>query len=241
MVLNLLILGAGWGTRLSPLTNSLPKALLPLETSETILLRIIKQLQTRVPISNIWVNVSAHALTFLQYLVTLEKENRPRVILEPKLLGAANTLFEFSKFAETPTLVIHGDLVLSDNYVNKLLDIVFSDSRFLLICHRRNKISARSQVSIGKNCLVTGLNNVLVSSGEKTTVLVNSGIYFFPNLDHMLKRPEFGSEIADSILQTLIHEQKLYAVEIEDERISVDSLNQLDQARKLVMHEKSDR
>ena len=69
-------------------------------------------------------------------------------------------------------------------------------------------------------------------------MLVNSGIYFFPNLKQIGLAPEIGIEIADSILQTLIRFSKLLAFEIKEERVAVDSFKQLEEARNLVKKER---
>jgi len=238
MTLNLLILGAGRGTRLSPLTDLLPKPLLPIHGSETIFLRIVKQFRKILPISNIWVNISTHPETFLNYLNGIDTEFRPQVLFEPNLLGSANTVFELSKVHAGHTLVIHGDLILSHMYVETLLQEILSNHRFLVFCHSRLSNHARSEITIGDSNIVTSFVNKSSNSVVNSNVLVNSGIYFLPNLQEIGLKPEIGTEIADSILQTLISLGKLYAFEINEKRVSVDSLDQLEEARSLVMEER---
>jgi len=232
-------LGAGRGTRLSPLTAELPKPLLSIDGSETIFLRIVKQFRKILPISNIWVNISTHPETFLNYLNGVETEFRPQVLFEPNLLGTANTVFELSKVHAGPTLVIHGDLVLSHVYVETLLQEIRRSPRFLVFCHSRLSNHARSKITIDKSNIVSSLVNTSSFSVFDSNVLVNSGIYFFPNLQQIGSTPEIGTEIANSILQTLISLGKLYAFEVKEKRVSVDSLDQLEEARKLVMDERS--
>jgi NDP-sugar pyrophosphorylase family protein len=238
MRFNLLILGAGRGTRLSPLTDVLPKPLLTIDNSETILLRMVKQFRKLIPISNIWVNVSTHPEIFLNYLSGLDSEFRPQVLFEPNLLGSANTIFELSKVHNSPTLVIHGDLILSNEYVNSLFEVISRDPEFVVFCHSRSSDSARSQITINNSNIVKSLVNKSVNSVVDSNVLVNSGIYFFPNLKQIGLAPEIGIEIADSILQTLIRFSKLLAFEIKEERVAVDSFKQLEEARNLVKKER---
>jgi len=238
MTFNLLILGAGRGTRLSPLTDALPKPLLTINGSETILLRIVKQFRKILPISNIWVNVSTLPETFLDYLNGIDTEFRPQVLLEPNLLGSANTVFELSKVHTGPTLVIHGDLILSSAYIETLLQEILSNPRFLVFCHSRLANHARSKITIGDSNIVTSLVNASLNSVVNSDVLVNSGIYFLPNLQQIGLTPEIGTEIADSILQTLISSGKLHAFEIKEKRVSVDSFDQLEEARRFVKEEK---
>lgn len=240
MTFNLLILGAGRGARLSPITDRTPKPLILLQESDTIIIRLVKQFKKYLPISRIWTNVSTHPETFLRYLSGLGQEFRPKVLFEPNLLGAANTLFEFSKIDDGPVIVIHGDLVLSHEYVRSLIDEVTNRTQFLVFCHSRDSNHARSQIQIDDSNMVTALNNGISPSDSSNTVMVNSGVYFFPNLRTIGTAPALGSEIADSILQTLISNNRLYAIELPQQRISVDSFDQLEEARKLVKSEKLD-
>ena len=237
MKFNLLILGAGRGTRLSPLTDALPKPLLAIDGSETILLRIVKQFRKILPIASIWVNISTHPETFLSYLGGIDSEFRPQVLFEPNLLGSANTVFELSKEHDGPTLVIHGDLVLSHAYIDTLIQEIFRNPRFTVFCHSRSSNRARSTITISGSNIVTSLVNTGVNSPVDSKVLVNSGIYFLPNLQQIGSAPEIGTEIADSILQTLITSGNLHAFEINEMRVSVDSFNQLEEARNLVKEE----
>ena len=238
MKFNLLILGAGRGTRLRPITDVLPKPLLKIDNSETILLRIVRQFRKVLPISNIWINISTHPEVFLNYLSGMNSEFRPKVLFEPNLLGSANTVFELAKVHDGPTLIIHGDLVLSNEYVESLFEEIPRNPRFIVFCHSRMSVDARSQILANKSNVVTSLVNRNVNSEMNSSVLVNSGIYFLPSLQQIGLAPGIGTEITDSILQTLISTSKLHAFEINEKRVSVDSFNQLEEAQKLVKEER---
>lgn len=234
MTLNLLILGAGYGTRLKPLTDHVPKPLLEIDMSQTILSRLLNQFRRYDVIKDIWVNVSFNAHYFTKYLLTLDKQIRPNVIFEPTLLGGACTVFEFSKNCDGPLLVIHGDLVLSDEYVDRMLGTISETSNFLMFCHQRARRLARSLVTADENGMVTKLDNSIPETPVDTEVLVNSGAYFFPLLVDLGPSPQTETEIAESILQYLTSNQQLYISELNSERISVDSFKQLEKARKLL-------
>jgi NDP-sugar pyrophosphorylase family protein len=158
-------------------------------------------------------------------------------LYESELLGSANTLFEFSLLAEGTTLVLHGDLVLSDQYVNALMKEIDGVNENLVICHNRSAKNARSLVSRDDLGKVLKFENNF-SSLDENKVLVNSGIYLFQDLANLGNRPELKVEISDSVLMYLFKKGGLYAREIEEARISVDSIEKLEKAKELVSKEK---
>jgi NDP-sugar pyrophosphorylase family protein len=235
--MNLLILCAGRGTRLKPLTDHVPKSLLRLDANQTILYRLLRQFNNFFVSSEMWVNISTNAQFFLKYLSEVSENIRPNILYESELLGSANTLFEFSLLAEGTTLVLHGDLVLSDQYVNALMKEIDGVNENLVICHNRSAKNARSLVSRDDLGKVLKFENNF-SSLDENKVLVNSGIYLFQDLANLGNRPELKVEISDSVLMYLFKKGGLYAREIEEARISVDSIEKLEKAKELVSKEK---
>ena len=240
MNINLLILSAGKGTRLRPLTDKLPKPLLRLDAHVTILERLIDQFRSYLPIENIWVNISTHAQAFIKFLGELNTDRRPKVLFEPQVLGAGRTLFELSKLINNPTLVIHGDLVLSFEYVSELINKVSESDRFLMVCHSRPASRARSNVIVNEHNRVIDITRVDETGDPLEELLVNSGIYFFPNLRIFseLDGPNTQVDLVDSIVPILIKRHELYASRIYKERVSVDSIGQLEEAKDLIKQEK---
>jgi mannose-1-phosphate guanylyltransferase len=84
------LLAAGEGTRLRPLTNSLPKCLVPIR--ESALLEIWLRLCARHNISDVLINLHAHAEAVRSFLAKRDFGVRIRLFEEPELLGSAGTI-----------------------------------------------------------------------------------------------------------------------------------------------------
>ncbi len=84
------LLAAGHGTRLRPLTDSIPKCLVPIQGVP--LLNIWLDLCRSAGIDEVLVNLHAHADSVRKQLHQNENEMSVRVVEEPVLLGSAGTL-----------------------------------------------------------------------------------------------------------------------------------------------------
>jgi len=84
------LLAAGHGTRLRPLTDTIPKCLVPIRGVP--LLEIWLQVCRRAGIDEVLVNLHAHADTIRNRLCLHENGMRVRLVEEPVLLGSAGTL-----------------------------------------------------------------------------------------------------------------------------------------------------
>lgn len=84
------LLAAGHGTRLRPITDTLPKCLVPIRG--TPLLSIWLSLCKRFDIDEVLINVHAHGAAVSDFLKLNANGTRVQVIEEQQLLGSAGTL-----------------------------------------------------------------------------------------------------------------------------------------------------
>jgi len=114
------ILAAGNGTRLRPLTETLPKCLLPIRG--TPLLQIWLANCEAAGISEVLVNIHAHAEPVKEFLRRQTSSVRVRISEETELLGSAGTLKENKNFVagDDAFFVLYGD-VLTDVDLSALL------------------------------------------------------------------------------------------------------------------------
>jgi NDP-sugar pyrophosphorylase family protein len=235
-MLDVLILCAGSGTRLMPLTIDTPKPLLRLTDQESILSRLVQQVSGRV--NSIYINVSYLAEQFLVGIPS-EISGRCHFIWEPRVLGSHNTLKCVSKLSSNGILVIHGDLVLSNIDVESLIERINYDSdQSLLVVHRRKENSARSIVKLDESGIVTEFEEITQPRSSREECLSNSGIYYFSRSS--LASPELritdsiGQDLTPVFLPSLIKQRKLLGYIWSSRRHSIDSKESLDAARQLI-------
>jgi len=107
------ILAAGEGTRLRPLTESVPKCLLPIRGVPV--LEIWLNSCKAAGITDVLVNAHAHAEAVKQFAATQKSGVRVSVVEEPQLLGSAGTLAENRAFVggEEAFFVLYGDVLMN--------------------------------------------------------------------------------------------------------------------------------
>jgi mannose-1-phosphate guanylyltransferase len=105
------ILAAGEGTRLRPLTDSVPKCLLPVQGAS--LLEIWLNNCKLADITDVLVNAHAHPEAIREFAATQKTGVRVRVAEEPQLLGSAGTLAENRGFVagDKVFFVLYGDVL----------------------------------------------------------------------------------------------------------------------------------
>lgn len=84
------LLAAGHGSRLRPITDTIPKCLVPIRG--TPLLSIWLRLCKQFGIGEVLINVHAHADIVREFLRQRADDMNVRVVEEPQLLGSAGTL-----------------------------------------------------------------------------------------------------------------------------------------------------
>ena len=114
-----LLLAAGKGTRLKPLTNDWPKCLMPI--GDRPLLEYWLQTLHQVGIKKILVNLHHHSEKVEEFLQRPRFKDRVDSVFEEKLLGATGTfLANRNYFQNCTTLLIHADNWCQCNFDNFL-------------------------------------------------------------------------------------------------------------------------
>jgi mannose-1-phosphate guanylyltransferase len=105
------ILAAGNGTRLRPLTDTIPKCLLPIQGVP--LLKIWLSNCKAAGISDVLVNAHAHAGAVREFAAMSESGVKVHIAEEPQLLGSAGTLAANRAFVagEKAFFVLYGDVL----------------------------------------------------------------------------------------------------------------------------------
>jgi len=226
--MNILILAAGLGTRLRPLTENTPKPLLRIG-DETILERLLRQCRTVFSDSTTFVNGSYLATQIANSLVSIPVLQRPYFIWEAQPLGTAITTFRLYDAEPADLLVLHGDLVITAEGLEIFKNHLLSTNSSVLATHQRQSNFARSIVSHKNNRVVSITENTATdNSSDGETVRVNSGIYYFksPHLS-TVARPLPGENISPRLLNAVAATDKLEMWDWTHQRVSVDSFESL--------------
>jgi len=171
-----LLLAGGYGTRLQPLTDTIPKCLLELDGQRLIDYWILNLVDAGV--KQALVNTHHLYEVVREYIQTINAQNKIQLIesYEPELLGSAGTVSNNASFADDCDLVL---LIYADNLSNidlrKLLDFHRSHSEpvTMLLFHAENP----------KACGIATLdqNSLIRKFAEKPAIpdsdLANAGVY----------------------------------------------------------------
>jgi len=109
------LLAAGHGTRLRPLTDSVPKCLLPVRGVP--ILQIWLEICRRLGIDQVLLNLHAHANAVRAFVEKESKDIEVHVSEEPVLLGSAGTLLASREWIGSDPLfwVFYADVLTTEN------------------------------------------------------------------------------------------------------------------------------
>jgi mannose-1-phosphate guanylyltransferase len=160
------ILAAGNGTRLRPLTDTLPKCLLPIGGKP--MLSILLENCRVGGVEEVLINVHAHAAKIRDFVSRNNGHVRIHIVQEEQLLGSAGTLAANRSFVrEEETFLVHyGDVLTS------------APLEQMIACHRRKNMPATigvHQVPDPERCGIVEIDdhNIVRSFVEKPAAPVS--------------------------------------------------------------------
>jgi NDP-sugar pyrophosphorylase family protein len=169
--LPVVIMAGGLGTRLKPLTNILPKPLLPYGNS-TILESIIQRF-AKYGCRDFFLSVNYKADLIQYYFDSLEVKNYNLTLFgEPIPLGTAGSLSLLKDTLTSTFIVSNCDSIIDEDY-SEIIKCHKSQNNELTI------VASLKQFTIPYGTLESGDNGELISLQEKPelTFLINSGLY----------------------------------------------------------------
>ena len=222
------LLAAGHGTRLRPLTDSIPKCLVPIQGKPMLTWWL--EWCTAYGINEIFINIHAHAERVAEFLTAYDGPVNVTMTYETELLGSAGTLHVNRTFVaeESEFAILYGD-VLTNCRFDRMLEF-----------HRR----VGAPVTIGA-CHVTnptqcGILTVdakgrIIEFEEKPAKpksdMAFSGLMIAgPALMQVVPR-RLPSDIGFDVLPHLVG--KLYAFPIEDFVLDIGTLEKYERAQQV--------
>lgn len=190
--MKVLLLAAGMGTRLRPITNSIPKCLVPIQGMPLLghWLALIK----KVPdLSEVYVNCHYLADQVIKYLESIDSFPCPVTVLaEQELLGTAGTLCHPEiKLNNEPMMIIHADNLsmfdlhdFIDSHLNRPKQCVMT-----MMLFKTDSPKSCGIVSLDRNNIVTEMHEKVA---EPPGNMANGAVYIFePTVIHHIRQKKF--------------------------------------------------
>lgn len=183
--LPVVIMAGGLGTRLKPLTNVLPKPLIPIG-DKTILEEILDQFE-RIGCKNFYLSVNYKSDMIRYYLNHLEHKYCIEYFEEAKPLGTIGSVSLLKGNFSTAFFVSNCDIIIDQDY------------REVYEYHQKNQndltiLTAMKSISIPYGVIETGENGVMIGLQEKPekTYMINTGVYLMnPSCINEIPQGEF--------------------------------------------------
>src|SRR5690554_318454 len=193
--LPVVIMAGGLGTRLKPLTNIIPKPLIPLN-DKTILELIMDQFK-EIGCDTFYMSVNYKYELLKYYIENLETNYKVEFFKEEKPLGTIGSVSLLKGQLKTPFFVSNCDIIIDQDY-RDVYDYHIENSNQITI------VAAIKSYKIPYGVVETGENGSLLSMSEKPeiTYLANTGIYILnPELVDDIPKDQFF-HITELIEQT---------------------------------------
>lgn len=183
------ILAAGKGERLRPLTDDKPKSLLPI-CNKPLIDYLIEKLRN-IGIDEIAVVVAYQKEKIIEHL----KEKNVKIIEQKEINGTASALYCSKNFVKDKFLAIYGDLFFEDNLEN-------------FVKNNETTVGVVEVEDVSRFGKVEVKNGKLIGIKEKSESgkgLINAGIYiFYPDIFDAIEKTEISSrneyELTTSIM-----------------------------------------
>lgn len=183
--LPVVIMAGGKGTRLKPLTNVIPKPLVPIG-DKTILEEIMNQFES-IGCKKFYMSVNYKSDMMRFYIDQLEHHYDIEFFEEPKPLGTIGSVALLKDKITTPFFVSNCDIVIDQDY-RDVYEYHQSNHNDLTI------VTAVKSIRIPYGVIETGEDGLMTGLQEKpeTTYMINTGVYILnPELIDEIPQGEF--------------------------------------------------
>lgn len=175
-----ILLAAGFGTRLRPITDKIPKCLVPI--AEKPLLEIWLRNLEQAGFQHVLINTHYKRDVVENFINTLDTNLDIEISFEPELLGTAGTLIKNLDFFDdtAPTLVAHADNLTWIDF-HRAIDeheVLSKENNSLvsLMCFETEQPSSAGILELDANRRVNGFHEKVIDPPGN---LANAAIYFF--------------------------------------------------------------
>jgi mannose-1-phosphate guanylyltransferase len=174
--MNVLLLSAGYGKRLLPITENIPKCLVEINGSPILKIWIEFLLKYDSNIK-IYINIHYLAINVVEFVKSNNYNKNVTFLFEQVLLGTAGTIIKnYHSFKDEPLLVIHADnlSIFNLELFKKCYDERNYDSVMTMMTFRTDSPEKCGIVKINKN---GSLINFFEKKNDNNGNLANAAIY----------------------------------------------------------------
>lgn len=221
------LLAAGLGTRLKPLTDSIPKCLVPIMGRP--LLAWWLDLFERHNIDEVLINLHYLPHTVEEFVRSYKSKVKVNLFYEKELLGSAGTLLRNKDFVKDEKFfyIMYADNLTNIDLIKFLKDFENSRQNFGMVLFRSANPESCGIVELDQN-------NIIIDFEEKPqkpkSNLANGGIYIARPRVLELIPTKSPTDIGFDLLPKLIN--KMYGYETNDFLIDIGSYKNLEIAEK---------
>jgi mannose-1-phosphate guanylyltransferase len=193
------LLGAGRGTRLAPLTDDVPKILAPL--GDRPLLAHQLDYLARNGVTEVAINISHHADKVRAFLEQANSDLVQRLSFEPDLLGTAGALHPLRDFLTESFVLLYGDVVTDLALVDLMQAHRRAGGVATLVYYESDDVQGKGLLSLGAEERVQGF--VEKPRQHRGPGYVNAGVYALEPevLEFIPPGPsDFGTDVWPAVL-----------------------------------------
>ncbi|MBS1115006.1 MAG: hypothetical protein H6Q94_735, partial [Nitrospirae bacterium] len=206
--LQALILAAGYGERLRPITDHIPKPLLPVLGKPVI--EIVLEKIVSLPVDSIGINTHHKSEMLIQWLDSSPYSGEIKLFHEKAILGTGGAIKNAAEFLAGSAFIVHNSDILSDINLQILVEGHFSSgSTVTLAVHDYEKFNNIWVDSSGV------LKHIEKSGAEQQAMLCKmafTGIAVY-SPDFLDFLPEGNSSVVDAWMRALASGKKIGTVD----------------------------
>lgn len=206
--INAFILAAGYGERLRPITDYIPKPLLPLLGKPVI--EIVLERLAGLPVDSIGINTHHKSEALKQWLDSSQYADKIELFHEKSILGTGGALKNAEKFLSGSAFIVHNSDILSDISLGRLAEEHFlSGNIATLAVHDYEKFN---NIWVDSSGIFT--NIVKTGAGQPSGLckVAFTGIAFYSR-NFLSFLPEGNSSVVDAWLKAQASGKKIGTVD----------------------------
>ncbi|MFF3022740.1 sugar phosphate nucleotidyltransferase [Gottfriedia sp. NPDC057948] len=172
--MKVVILAGGYGQRLLPITNNIPKPLLPIANRAAIEHLILHL--TRLGFNEFIIQLHYMSQAIIETINAMKLKNVSiDYIIEEKSLGSAGCLRLSKHFLHEPFLLVNGDILFDGDIREALKNHFESKSKFSMFVKQVDKCGSYGNVKVKNGQIIDFIEKP--NEGSEISKLVNTGIY----------------------------------------------------------------